>query len=302
LLSSNDSGAFMTDVTLVVDQVTGDVWAAWYQWHNGTGHPKDGNYVREIYPAVGTAYKAPSSYEYGTTVDMNSRHLPLAAPSTGGVYLAYCLAYTSLFNFDCGKVVLWKAGPSSSIVTVPGTAAPNGPYSVNRVALSAGPGGRLWVAWAWPNSTPGQYRAVRTNIAKTKFGAVHSINWPKGITGAVDYALACQGSLGPLDLVAELQSTGTTYNFWQTQLLAGLSVGVSPGKWSNLHAQTVTFTITDVGDPVAGAKVTVNGKSGTTSAKGIVRFSFPKGFKSGSYTVQASKVWYLSATATMKVT
>jgi len=295
--SSNDSGAFMTDVTLVVDRRTGDVWAGWYQ-HNRSPQPADGYYVREIYPAVGTLFKAPSSYASGYTVDMNSPRLPLAAPSTGGVYLAYCLGLEHE-TYDCGKVVLWSVG-SRSAVPVPGTNAPNGPHSIARVALSAGPAGRLWVAWAWPNSD--EYRATRTNIAKTKFGAVHSVAWPKGITGFADYALACEGAIGPLDLVAELNPRGVIDRLYEAQVRPGLSLRIMPGSWDSVHGATVSVKVTDVGDPVAGAKVVIAGKTATTSAAGIAKFAFAKGFKPGSYSVRASMTWYSSAGATMKVT
>ena len=85
-LASNDSGALISDVTLAVDKVTGDVWAAWYQYHHGTGHSMDGYYVREIYPTVGTLYKAPNSYSYGTTVDLNSQSSPGRMRSASGTW------------------------------------------------------------------------------------------------------------------------------------------------------------------------------------------------------------------------
>lgn len=298
-LASNDSGALISDVTLAVDKVTGDVWAAWYQYHHGTGHSMDGYYVREIYPTVGTLYKAPNSYSYGTTVDLNSQRVPLATPATGGAYLAYCEAYSSASSSTCGSVVLWRAGPSATTLVVPGTRAPNAPYAVDRVGLSAGPAGRLWVAWNWPDSS--QYRAIRTNVAKTRFGAIHVVALPRSATGSFGYSLNDEGSPGHADLVAELQSSAS-YFLWQTQVLAGLTVTVAPGSWNSTHARIVTIRVTDVGDPVRGARVTIHGKAAITGAGGTATFGFPKGFKPGSYGVQASMVQYSPGMAIMRVT
>jgi hypothetical protein len=182
---------------------------------------------------------------------------------------------------------------------VPGTAAPNTPYAVDRVGLAAGPAGRLWVLWNWPNGS--QYRAVRTNIAKTKFGALHSLALPKSASGSFGYALTGEGSPGRLDVVAEMQA-GSAYYLWETQVLAGLSVTVAPGSWSNAHAGTVTVRVTDVGDPVAGARVTLHGKAAVTGSRGTAVFHFPKGFKTGAYGVVASRAQYSPGAGTMRVT
>ena len=63
----------------------------------------------------------------------------------------------------------------------------------------------------------------------------------------------------------------------------------------------VTFTVTDVGDPVAGATVTFLGGHATTNSSGVATFTVPTGTAAGSYKATASMTSYTSATFTVKV-
>ena len=68
-------------------------------------------------------------------------------------------------------------------------------------------------------------------------------------------------STGPLDLIANMQAAGGQ-SFWHQQVLPKLSLsGKRAGK-------TIVFTVTDAGDPVAGAKVKAGGKTLTSAANG----------------------------------
>ncbi|HLN06401.1 MAG TPA: hypothetical protein VK217_08990, partial [Acidimicrobiales bacterium] len=87
-----------------------------------------------------------------------------------------------------------------------------------------------------------------------------------------------------------------------TQSLTGLTL--SPGSTSitNTASRKVTFTVTDAGDPVAGAYVKVDGHSATTSAAGTATITFAKGTTPNTYKVTASRGNYFSATAKVVVT
>ena len=113
--------------------------------------------------------------------------------------------------------------------------------------------------------------------------------------------LQAEGSQGPLDVVAlVLQTTaGSTPAYWDIQLLPKLTLAGSPATVA--PGKTVTFTVTDVGDPVAGATVTFLGGHATTSSSGAATFTVPTGTAAGSYKATAAKTGYTSATFTEKV-
>ena len=76
---------------------------------------------------------------------------------------------------------------------------------------------------------------------------------------------------GRLDVMINAQvQTGTSYpiELFQTQLLPGLSLKASPKTFSHTKSATVTFTVSDAGQAVPGAKVSCLGKTATTSATG----------------------------------
>ena len=100
-----------------------------------------------------------------------------------------------------------------------------------------------------------------------------------------------------------LQTTsGSTPSYWDTQLLPKLALTGSPSSVSHTQATTVSFTVTDVGDPVAGAKVSFLGKTATTNAKGVAQITVPKGTATGKHTATAAKANYTSATFMVTVT
>ena len=71
---------------------------------------------------------------------------------------------------------------------------------------------------------------------------------------------------------------------------------------SHTKATTVTFTATDVGDPVPGATVSFLGKTATTNSKGVAQITVPKGTATGKHTATVSKPDYTPATFTVNVT
>ena len=262
------------DMTMVRDG--GDVWMAWYA--NGTGAAANGTFLRQIYPTLGPIIKAPGSSVGGDSLPVG--RVAMAARAGGGVYLAYCTGYPS-----CENVGLWKVG-SSKVLKVPGT------KYASLVALSAGPTGRLWLAWG--DNIP-VIKALRTNRSVSKLGTVRNVGMPHGKASA--YALAIEGSTGRGDVVIQVGD-----GFWHTQVVAALTVRGKPGAWKHgKKKQKVAFTVTDAGDAVAGALVKVGARHCTTKASGKCVIAFPKSTKKGRLVVLASKTGYANAKSTLRV-
>jgi hypothetical protein len=268
------SGCCTYDMTMVRDGE--NVWMAWYA--NGGSAATNGTFVRQIYPTQGPIIKAPGSSVGADSISVG--RVAMAARAGGGVYLAYCTGYPY-----CENVGLWKVG-SSKVLKVPGT------KYANLVALSAGPTGRLWLAWG--DNIP-VVKALRTNRTASKLGAVRNVGMPRGKASV--YSLALEGSTGRGDVVIQVGD-----GFWHTQVLAALTVKGKPGTWKHgKRKQKVAFTVTDAGDAVAGALVKVGPKHCKTKASGKCVIAFPRSTKAGRLVVQASKPGYASARSTLRV-
>jgi hypothetical protein len=111
----------------------------------------------------------------------------------------------------------------------------------------------------WHDGRSKQLFATRSNKAATRFGPRVRIK-PPGGTSAV-WKLKGEGTRGRLDLLAAV-STGSSLATWHTQVLPPLSMGAKK------RATSVTFTVSDAGDPVSGAAVTYAGKTLATNAEG----------------------------------
>ena len=113
-----------------------------------------------------------------------------------------------------------------------------------------------------------------------------------------------QGSSGRLDvlIVNQLSTAGGPIGMFQTQILPGLSLTAKPGTFSHRKAKTVTFTVTDAGQPVAGARVSCLGKNGKTAASGKVKLKFRKGAAVGTHGCTAAAFGYSVGQTTLKVT
>jgi hypothetical protein len=264
------------------------VWAGWF---TSSGKSDQGYWVDKLLPSQAAKVKAPNS---GGSTGNNQPFQPAAftARTGGGLYLAYCTPSATVL---CGHINLWKAGGTKA-VTVPGSADGHAMH----VAIAAAPAGHLWVMWY--DTGLNKIKLVRTNAAVTRFGAVQTLPVPP-LVDQFD-ALQAEGSQGPLDMIALVVQnvSGSTPAYWATEVLPKLGLTGSPSSVSHTVSTTVTFTVTDVGDPVAGATVTFLGKTATTSSAGIAKITVPKGTPTGNHTATASKGGYRSATFTIKVT
>ena len=86
-----------------------------------------------------------------------------------------------------------------------------------------------------------------------------------------------------------------------TQALVPVHVALSSSSLVNKTKTTLTVTLTDVGDAVAGAKVSVAGHTATTNSKGKATITFAKGAKTGTYTVSAGAFDYLGGSAKVTI-
>lgn len=261
------------------------VWLAWY-----SNSSQEGVFVRQVSPSLGAIAKVPgSTTQFGGSTNSLSPDQAVALSGrsgASGAYTAVCKGYPT-----CGSVSLWKVG-SASTLTVPGS------KDAKRIGIAAAPGGRMWVFW-WTSGTRA-VKAVRTNAAVSKFGAVRTVALPAA--GTV-WNTVGDAAHGRLDLVVSFDpdSSGGP-RLVHTQVLPGLKVAASPRRWDNASSASVTFTVTDAGRPVKGAKVKVGTQSATTNAKGKATLSFPAGFGPGKKKAVATRTGYFRGVAKLRIT
>ncbi len=256
----------------------GDTYAAFYRFFSSPAS-KDGVYVKDL-TTNGAVLKAPGSGTESVTYPARPQRVALANVSRhgGGIYLAYCSNAGT-----CSTFLLWKAGAKKAI-KIPHTKLAIG------LAMSQGPAGRLWLAWY--DEQNNRVYAVRTNKADNRFGPLESFKVPCFADGNTHLALT-SGSFGRVDIGFEcLSAKQTKETTYVTQALTGLTINASPGKITNSHAVSVTFTVTDAGDPVAGASVKADGKTVHTASNGKVTVTFAKNTEAGRYSAIAS-AWQL---------
>ncbi|WP_151082263.1 hypothetical protein [Nocardioides cynanchi] len=266
-------GASLYDTTMVRDG--SNVWIGWFAY--GSTAATTGIFARQILPSVGPVLKAPGSSQGTNTLKLG--RVALAARAGGGVYEAYCVGYAT-----CSKVRVWKVGTSKT-ADVPHS------HLAETVALSAGPSGRLWVAWS--DNLP-KVRAVRTGVNGLAMGAVQNVGIPSGHPSV--YSLVLEGSRGRGDIVVNVGD-----GFWHTQVFAGLTLHASPSKWRHGSRQRVVFTVTDAHAAVKNANVKVGSSRCTTGNRGTCAITFPRTLGAGKHNATASRKGYAKAIVTLKV-
>jgi hypothetical protein len=183
-----------------------------------------------------------------------------------------------------------------------GTVAVGSLASVTPAALGVATGidGRIWVMWGSDN---GNIAVTRSNKAVTRFEPVQHLS-EKIVTL---FHLAGDGRLGPLDLLADqladtnpLLPSGVYHARVLPELSAAVAVHTIKDKQKVVTAHTLTVTVTDAGDAVSGASVTVKGHMKKTSSKGVAKLTLP-GAGAGKVTVTVTAPTYqkLSTRATL---
>jgi hypothetical protein len=240
-----------------------------------------GDFIQTVAPSAGTPDKAP-----GQSRD----YLAIAGRDKGpGVFGAY--------TSDDKHVRLLRYGGGTVAV---GTLASVTPAAMG---VATGIDGRIWVMWGSDN---GNIAVTRSNKAVTRFEPIQHLT-EKVITL---FHLAGDGRLGPLDLLTDqIADTNPLLpaGVYHARVLPELSAAVKvqtvtavKKKKKVVTGHDLTITVTDAGDAVSGATVTVKGHTKKTSTKGVAKISLP-GSGTGKVTVSVTAPTYqkLSTSATL---
>jgi len=272
--------AYQPDIA--VNDATGEAVVGWFS--NATN--EQGLYTQPIAPSVGEKQYVPDSatVNRSSALSIDQRMAISSRIGAPGIFVAYGAGYPTYKTVN-----LWQHGtPAPQVV-----AQASGARLVN---IAAGPEGRLWVMWERNR----RIYATRSNRDATRFGAIVEVAPPAGKAESGVYKVKGEGSAWPLDLFVACQSINELATY-HTQVLPGLSLTASPQSILAAKGGTVTFQVSDAGDPIAGATISVGGKSLTTDAQGRASFVVSKGAKPAGITATASKTEYTLVSARVAV-
>lgn len=240
---TNASDGSTTDADLAVDAATHQVVASW----SSIAH-EPSLYMQGVAPGTGTPQLVPGQ---------SRNALVIAGRDTGpGVFGAYTTdgTHVRLFRYSAGTVAVGSR---------PGTGA-------KVLGVATGVDGRMWVMWG--DDSGGGLAVTRSNKAVTAFEPIQHLD----LKVLTLYRLQGEGRLGPLDLLVDAIPNGSgsvpTPGLYHARVLPVLSAGASLTTPKKAHILTVT--VSDAGDPVAGATVSVKGQKAKTSANGIAKLTF----------------------------
>ncbi len=289
--SGNGFGCCGYDPGIALDGASGQLVVGWYS--NATNH--EGVFAQVVDQATGTpvgsAKPMPGSVTTYGGVPSSSASLArtpvVGRPGRAGVFLAYAGGYPTTT-----KVLLWRFGAAKSSVLARRAAG------VDDVALAADPAERLWVVWSGGT----RIYARRSNAKLSSWGAVVSAPARTG-TGSI-YKLAANAQAGVLDVLgAFAPNGGSGVQTWATQLQPGLTLTTAPAKLAvgGAGKRTITLKVTDAGAPVAGAKVTLAGRSAKTGRAGTALLAVGPFAHRERLTARATHAGYVAASATLRV-
>ena len=161
------------------------------------------------------------------------------------------------------RIRVWRIGTDNAPVIgrIKGSGSP-------AVAIAPTEDGRLWILWTKGFGDPDVF-ARRTNVGARKPGAVVNAGHPRDAMQA--YKVDANAVDGLLDVLGNFNTgTTTTAVTSHTRIKPGLTVKARPGAVRRGVPTDVQFTVLDAGDPVQGARVRADGRSGTTNGQGRV--------------------------------
>ena len=225
-------------VDSAVDAGSGEVVASWAS-NAGNG----GDFIRTVAPALGNPMPMPGPVR---------NEVVIAGRDKGpGVFAAYSLDGKSvrLLRYGGGSVAVGKARG----------------ITLTKLGTATGLDGRIWVMWGNDSAIA----LTRSNKAVTRFEPIQLL---KPDAAGLD-RLAGDGRLGPLDLLVDMIPNGNPIppaGTFHARVLPELSASAKFKKGQ------LTVTVTDAGDPVAGATVGAGGKTATTNAGGVAKLKLKK--------------------------
>jgi hypothetical protein len=256
---------------VAVDSQSGEIALGW----NSLIGVLPGVYAQTITTSgAGAALRAPGSSEWD-----QQRTGIVARIGAPGIFVGYT------GGSPRADVRLWRVGASAPVFTIPA-------QSARFATAAAAPEGRIWLLWMREN----RIFATRTNEDATRHGPVVSVAPPPGTTNI--WRLSGEGSRGPLDVLANVSTTGSLAN-WHTQVLPPLDLTVrsAPPAPAGKKA-VVTVLVTDAGDPVPNVLVRLAGQQKRTNARGTAAFSVRQ---RGTLRATASRPGYREDQARVKV-
>jgi hypothetical protein len=272
---TNAADGSVGETEVATDAGSGEVVAA---WDSIAGDPK--LYLQGASPSIGALQAVPGQ----------SRNIQqLAGRDTGpGVFGAYTAdgRHVRLLRYGGGSIAVGSLKTTQAKV----------------LGVATGPEGRIWVMWG--DDSGGGVAVTRSNKAVTRFEPIQRLK----PNSAVIYRVSGDGRLGPLDLLVDqipnVKGSIPPPGIYHGHTLAVLSaqVSVKPIKSKKLVVigHTVTVTVTDAGDPVAGAKVKLDNSTLTTNAKGVAQFAFGSKVK-GKLGMTVTHAGYWPLTETVKL-
>jgi hypothetical protein len=219
---------------------------------------------------VGAAARLPDRSPTGTFRSCPAAgRTPLVARRGGGFFVA---------TTDPAEktVFVWRVGAGKAAAVARGG-------STQSVALAGAPDGRLWVGWEQDETL----YVRRSNRAGTVWGAAVSVHAPKGqFVYHLDLVSAPDGGV---DALVRSKTVDNAVSVYQTRLRPGLTLQAKGGK-------VVSFRVTDAGDPVAGARIRVAGRTLKADKQGRASADLSQ----GRFKAVASKPGYVSAAARVR--
>jgi hypothetical protein len=272
---TNSADGSTTNAEVATDAATGEVVAG---WNSIAGNPKV--FLQGASPSTGSLQGVPGQ-------SRNAQEL--AGRDAGpGVFGAYTPdgKHVRLLRYGGGSVAVGSLKTTQARV----------------LGVATSVDGRIWVMWG--DDLGGGVAVTRSNKAVTRFEPIQHLKPNSGVL----YRVSGDGRLGPLDLLVDQipnqKGSIPPPGLYHGRTLAALSalVSVKPIKNKKLAVigHTLTVTVTDAGDPVAGAKVTANGSTHKTNAKGVAQFTFSSKVKGKlNVTITSPTYWPLAKKLTV---
>ncbi|MGZ4350637.1 MAG: hypothetical protein ACXVRX_08960 [Solirubrobacteraceae bacterium] len=285
LQTASGFGCCGYDPGVATDGGTGAVVVAWY------GIVNQGNavYARTVDPASGAATGATVRMPGTLGTDTPDQRVGLTAvPGRPGTYAVYTGG-----GVTSSKILVWRVGSpaSTTVATIPGGEA-------RTPAIAVTPDGRLWVAWA----AKGRIWARRSDRTRTVWGATTSI--PVRAHTDTVYKLALSAQAGVLDVLAAFSPSATGgVQTWHSEMDPGLTVTTRPAQTrvQSGHGFALKVAVSDAGDPVTHALVTVAGHHVQTGTHGTVSVTLGPFTRRTTLHVTAARSGYAPGTATVRV-